>query len=126
MTSNPTKRNDGSLITFYGFIRDPKKHCKVSSKSAHKDMNPIKALERLDPIPLTPSQDLTVRLKKLKFVSVSEAAKTLHCSQRHVLRLIDLGELHSAMDISLPDSRRRSLRIPRQSVFDYLMRNSAL
>ncbi len=86
-------------------------------------MNPIRALKKLELAPRQ-SPDKPIQTKT-DYQSVAQVAKRLNCSKRHVDRLIDLGELQSVMDISLPNSRRQCLRIPRESVDDYLIRNSA-
>ena len=53
-------------------------------------------------------------------LTTAEAARLLHCSDRHVRRLID-AEVLAASDIRVPGSPRPAWRVRRESIEDLLL-----
>lgn len=57
-------------------------------------------------------------------LTISEVAKQLSCSTRHIYRLIDAGDL-AAVDIAPSGSVRKRVRIKQSEVNDYLERSTS-
>lgn len=47
-------------------------------------------------------------------------ARVLHVHRKHVIHLIDCGELKCAIDLRSPGASRSTIRVPRAAVLEFL------